>query len=86
MADCSGRTCGNHDTDEVKLMDKLQKLLTDAKFISALAVVIASVSAVFGVDWTATGIEQWIAETVGIITAFTGGLYALKRVADQRSD
>lgn len=86
MADSYRRTDCNHAIDAGELMDKLQKLLTDAKFISALAVVIASVSAVFGVDWTATGIEQWIAEAVGIVTAFTGGLYALKRVADQRSD
>jgi len=64
-------------------MDKLQKLLTDAKFVGALAVVIASVAAVFGVDWTATGIEQWIAETVGIVTAFTGAVYALKRGVDK---
>jgi cadmium resistance protein CadD (predicted permease) len=57
--------------------------LTDGKFVGAVAVVIVTIAAVFGVNWTEAGVEAWIAEVVGIITALAGGLYALKRGTDK---
>ena len=67
-------------------MDTLKKLLTDAKFVSALAVVVAAIAAVFGVNWTEAGVQSWIAETVGAILALSGALYALKRGTDKAGE
>ena len=67
-------------------MDKLKTLLTDAKFVSALAIVIVAVASTFGIQWTEIGVESWIAEAVGIIAALAGGLYALKRGTDKTGE
>lgn len=64
-------------------MDTLKRLFTDAKFVSALAIVIVAVAATFGVQWTEVGVSDWIAEAVGIISAIAGGVYALKRGTDK---
>ena len=61
-------------------------LLTDGKFVGAVAVVIAAIAAVFGVNWTEAGVQDWIAEVVGIITALAGGLYALRRGIDKTTE
>lgn len=67
-------------------METLKRLLTDAKFVGALAIVIVAVASTFGVQWTEVGVESWIAEAVGIITALAGGLYALKRGKDKTGE
>lgn len=64
-------------------METLRKLFTDAKFVSALAIVIVAVAAVFGVQWTEVGVQNWIAEVVGAAVTVVGALYALKRGTDK---
>jgi uncharacterized membrane protein YccC len=64
-------------------VDKLMNLLTDGKFVGAVAVVIAAIAAVFGVNWTEAGVQEWLAEVVGAVVAFSGAVYALKRGVDK---
>jgi hypothetical protein len=63
-------------------MDKLKAIFTDAKFLAALAVIVATVAGLFGVDWTEAGVQAWIAEAVAFVTVLAGSLYALKRGND----
>lgn len=67
-------------------MDVLKKLFTDKKFVGALAVIVAAIAAVFGIDWTETGVQNWIVEAVGLIAALSGVLYAGNRVAKTGTD
>ena len=64
-------------------MDTLKQLFTDAKFVSALAIVIVAVAATFGVQWTEVGVQNWIADVVGAVVTVAGALYALKRGTDK---
>lgn len=68
------------------MIDTLKRLLTDAKFVGALAVVVVSIAAVFGVNWTEAGVQDWIAEIVGAALALSGALYALKRGKDKTTE
>lgn len=67
-------------------MNTLKRLLTDAKFVGAVAVVVATIAAVFGVNWTEAGVQDWIAELAGLITALAGGVYAVKRGMDKTTE
>ena len=67
-------------------MDTLKRLFTDAKFVGAVAVVVAAVAAVFGVNWTEAGVQNWIAEVVGAVVTVAGALYALKRGTDKTNE
>lgn len=70
-------------------MNTLKLLLSDKKFLAALAVVIVGVGTAFGLQWTEAGVSDAImrlVEAVGVILSFAGALYAGKRVADKTTD